>query len=631
MAKEICFVTIYRQNVDFLESIFEKYDLNDVEAFCVETPEVVNLVQKLAQEGTKAIICRGGVASILKANANTPIVELKYSVFDFLEPVQKAYTISNRVALVGWYRHIKNFYKYKQMLNKNLMYVEMDDLSSIDSQTRVENLMQELHDYEGIDVFVGGGNVVNAAKKLHFSSCYIELDKNSVLEAIEEARYYVNVHAEREKRIEMINSVLNSVFEGVIAVDEEGMITNINAYAKTALGIGQAEQAIGFPLTKYIKDEEIHRAIHGDKSISNKIIELKAATVVLNTTAIRVGRDMVGTVVILQEVEAIKSLEKKIRRNVIESGHFAKKNFQDIIGSSTAIEALKEKARRFALSNSTVLIYGETGTGKELFAQSIHNASSRKHNPFVAINCAALPESILESELFGYVKGAFTGAKAEGKAGVFEIANKGTIFLDEIGEISMKVQTRLLRVLQEKEIARIGDNKIIPVDVRILAATNKNLKKEVEEGRFREDLYYRLCVLNLFIIPLRERKEDIPEIMEKLLSNMHQQGRKFDKGAMDCILQQDWTGNIRELSNFIERVCVLSDGQIITKNCVCEALDINPGEKQGYKVNTNGSIRLVDKNFILKTLAECNGNKRETARRLGISTTTLWRRLREEE
>lgn len=287
----------------------------------------------------------------------------------------------------------------------------------------------------------------------------------------------------------------------------------------------------------------------------------------------------------------------------------------------------KKKAGLYAKTNSTVLIFGETGTGKELFAQSIHNSSTRRNEPFVAINCAAIPESLLESELFGYVKGAFTGARADGRAGYFELAHKGTLFMDEIGEISLKVQSRLLRVLQEKEVTRVGDDRVISVDVRVIAATNRDLKQEVEKGRFRKDLYYRLCVLTLSLPPLRSRREDILPILRILLRQNGFDSAEFTPAARHLLEMQEWPGNVRELDNFAERICAVSNEVLIDEALVRDALDLQGGtsleqDAQGKDAQREQLLAVLEKNF---------RNKRKTAAELGISTTTLWRRLKEIE
>ncbi len=286
-----------------------------------------------------------------------------------------------------------------------------------------------------------------------------------------------------------------------------------------------------------------------------------------------------------------------------------------------------------------MLILGETGTGKELFAQSIHNESLRADKPFVAVNCAALPENLLESELFGYVEGAFTGARKGGKIGLFELAHSGTIFLDEISEMSPNLQARFLRVLQEKEVVRLGDDRIIPIDVRVIAATNRDLYKQVEEGNFREDLFYRLCVLRLDIPPLRQRKDDLYELVSYFLYEKSKSLNRKIKGisneSIAKIVLYDWPGNVRQLENFLERCVVLCAGDVIDIDVIDEAIigiptyinETENKEKEVQSVN-KGVLRHIENEMIKNVLEETNGNKSLAAEKLGISVTTLWRRLK---
>lgn len=249
----------------------------------------------------------------------------------------------------------------------------------------------------------------------------------------------------------------------------------------------------------------------------------------------------------------MEKIEKRLRKNLTKTGFYAKYSFHDILGNSASLKKEIEKARQFAASPIGVLITGESGTGKELFANAIHNSSSRKNRPFVAINCAALPIDLLESELFGFEEGTFTGARKGGKSGLFELAHTGTIFLDEIGEIPAEVQVKLLRILQEKEVMRIGGESLIPIDVRVIAATNKDLKELIAQKKFREDLYYRLNVLSLDLPPLRDRGEDILLFTDRLLQQTGQNIKKFLPSEIrQAFLRYTWPGNIRELNNVVE-------------------------------------------------------------------------------
>jgi propionate catabolism operon transcriptional regulator len=304
---------------------------------------------------------------------------------------------------------------------------------------------------------------------------------------------------------------------------------------------------------------------------------------------------------------------------------------------------LLEQVRKYAPTDETILIQGETGTGKEILAQSIHNLSRRKGKPFVAVNCSALPESLLESELFGYEEGAFTGARKGGMIGLFELANGGTIFLDEIADIPASLQVRLLRVLEEKELMRVGGDRIVPVDVRILSSTYKDLAREVQMGKFRIDLYFRLAVLTLHIPPLRERPEDIPGLAQELL-DLYSQGRKTISAAMLQQLQgHHWIGNIRELDSLIKRYVILLDRAKTDDRLLAGLLEDLRKSHMGlrdegqptFADNAPGygakplkvKLEEMEKDLIREALRECQFNKKRAAQKLGISVNTLWRKL----
>jgi two-component system, NtrC family, response regulator HydG len=309
----------------------------------------------------------------------------------------------------------------------------------------------------------------------------------------------------------------------------------------------------------------------------------------------------------------------------------------DIIGKSTSMKALMDMLAMVAPSEATVMITGESGTGKELIAKSLHFNSARKAHPLVTVNCAALTESLLESELFGHEKGAFTGADRR-REGRFMQADGGTIFLDEVGETSARMQAKLLRVLQEKEIQRVGSETVLKVDVRVVAATNRDLEEDVQAGRFREDLFYRLNVMHLTVPPLRDRREDIPLLAQHFLETYARRNRKTVKGfaplAMDMLLKYDWPGNVRELENAIERAVILLSGEHVSeKQLPLRIVRQHPGHERAADTTiptTNGTRTLEDmeKEAIEATLAATDGNKSEAARRLGISRKTLHNKLK---
>jgi transcriptional regulator with PAS, ATPase and Fis domain len=312
-------------------------------------------------------------------------------------------------------------------------------------------------------------------------------------------------------------------------------------------------------------------------------------------------------------------------------GHKARYTFADYLGESAAMREAISRAVRISSTDRPLLIYGETGTGKEIIAQSVHNVSRRRNNPFVAVNCASLTENLLESELFGYVEGAFTGARRGGKPGLFEIANRGSIFLDEVSEIPLSLQARLLRVLQENEVMRLGHDRVIPVDVRLIAASNKDLEAMVRAGFFRQDLFYRLNVLSLRLPPLRERPGDIGLLARHFLSESGSRTERLEivmtPEALSLLEEYDWPGNVRELRNVCERLQVFASDPKIKAEDLLRVLDI-PGRIRPRRLPRSARPTAAD---VHNALRKASGHHGQAAAALGMSRTTLWRRLREEK
>lgn len=348
-------------------------------------------------------------------------------------------------------------------------------------------------------------------------------------------------------QVEILLQILD---DGIIAINSKGNIYSYNINAQRIFGY-EKKEVIGRNGIQLMPKIPFESVLEKKISIKEKLIKLNGEDVVVSVDPIINSSRVYGAVAIIKKFSDTERKQHKLRAQLIGKGHKAKYSFSDILGNSTNIVKCMEIAKRMSISSSSILITGESGTGKELFAQAIHNISNRKNYQFVAVNCGAFPESLLESELFGYEEGAFTGARKGGKLGFFELAHKGTLFLDEIGEMPFSLQMRLLRVLQEREIMRIGGDRIIDIDARIIAASNRDLKKMVKKGNFREDLYFRLNVLPLRIPPLRERKEDIFEII-KHMKNEFNSEFEFTEKAIQMLLSYNWKGNVRELRNYIE-------------------------------------------------------------------------------
>ncbi|KXS37052.1 MAG: GAF modulated Fis family sigma-54 specific transcriptional regulator [Candidatus Frackibacter sp. T328-2] len=424
--------------------------------------------------------------------------------------------------------------------------------------------------------------------------------------------------------------ILNSSSEGFFTINKNGVITQINQKGSKLLGHAPQE-CIGKELETFFPDSTFSSLMEltTEGQYKEEIVwNLKREKLQVTSKAQRVfneDEEVTGLVVKVNDFNAQdKSMTKEIEKR-------ANYSFSNIIGESKAITDAIKMAQKVAISDSTILLTGESGTGKELFAQAIHNQSFRQEGQFVAVNCGAIPKDLIESELFGYQEGAFTGAKKGGKPGKFEIADGGTIFLDEIGEMDLNAQVKLLRVLQEKTVGRIGSNELIPINVRIIAATNKDLKARVEVDKFRKDLYYRLNVININLPPLRERENDVIILAKHLLQKL---GKVLGKPNLDLSEQvkvifrnYNWPGNIRELENIIERALNLTEGTVIKKEHLPDYL-----KKQEVVAKlANGSkllsIEEAEAKAIREALEHFEGNISQTARCLKISRNTLYRKL----
>lgn len=373
------------------------------------------------------------------------------------------------------------------------------------------------------------------------------------------AKKFADISKEKTRAFNHIKVVMDGMKEAVLAFDNKGKIIVSNENLKFIVGakgniVGKSIREI------FAGNNIIEFLLSCDKEASN-LFEIRGEKYII--TKFILDKDNIS-IATLKSQKDLEELEKQMLKDLYRKGYYAKYSFEDIIGNSIEINYIKDIGRKIAKNDLTVLIEGESGTGKELFASAIHNESMRKNKPFVAVNFSSLPENLAESELFGYEEGAFTGALKGGKKGLFEQADGGTIFLDEIGDASLKLQTKLLRVLQEKEIMRIGGNKIIPIDVRVIAATNKNLRELVEKGEFREDLYYRLKVMYIKLPPLRQRKEDIKVLLDYFISKKDK-GLKIKDEVVNILINYNWPGNIRELKNLVEYMVAVCNGSEIDK------------------------------------------------------------------
>ena len=376
----------------------------------------------------------------------------------------------------------------------------------------------------------------------------------------------------------------------MLSLSGYGIISFLNPVAEVLLDTHPA--AVGQPLVTLLpelKDIQFRKLTAPVKDI---IIERRGQMVDVSVYPLGAAAASGEFILMLKTIEDMEKGHERMRRQIKARGFNAKYSFSSIKTQSPKMLSLMESAKKMAASSSSIVIHGQSGTGKELFAQAIHNASPRREYPFIAINCASIPESLLESELFGYSEGAFTGAKKGGKKGYFELANQGTLFLDEIGEMDLNLQARILRVLQEKEITRVGGDRVFSIDVRVISASNKRLLQMVRRNLFREDLYYRLNVLSLEIPPLKERREDIPLLLEEFQTELHT-NVQFTPQAVGFLQAYPWNGNVRELRNFAERVSYLGHSQVTAEDARA-LLDCEDEELGGAGSDTEEQLMYLE-------------------------------------
>ncbi len=575
-----------------------------------------------------AIIARGFSARQLKTMyPQLPIIDLAISGYDIIRTVAECRSAfqSRRIAICGFYGKIYEASDLCKLLGCEVQIYPLDDYK--DLENAINNAVSD-----GCDALIGGYSATALAEKHGLPSRLIRTGEDTILQAINETiRTVERIQLERIVA-ETYKTIIYSSKDGVLYVDADGYIQVRNRVVKE---MNQNISLLSSPLKTTLPYlyKPFKEVLANGQEITGRIhtIAKSSVTVSIAFTPVVVGGRIPGVVITLTDITMIQKLENQIRRSLSEKGLRAKYTFDDIIHESAILSSTIENARRYAALDSNIIIVGETGTGKELFAQSIHNASPRRHGPFVAINCAALPENLLESELFGYVEGAFTGTIKGGKMGLFEQAHGGTLFLDEIGEVSLSTQSKLLRVLQEHEVRRIGDNKVISVNVRIISATNKSISQLAGKGLFRRDLMYRLDVLRIFLPPLRQRDRDVELLFLHLMKQRKKESNipvpEINLSALSVLHDYPFNGNIRELGNIVERSCAIAPDGVITKDVLLQALYPQDLDPAAPSIPCASSQPQNEESSILWALDECGGNQTRAARLLGINRSTLWRKM----
>ncbi|MCI9670955.1 MAG: sigma 54-interacting transcriptional regulator [Lawsonibacter sp.] len=586
------------------------------------------IVRRLPQEGFHAVVCTGGIELEVRRLISLPIYVVTSGYIDVLESFQTLESeyrlINKQIALLV---HKNNFLQLSRLRPYVNNYIELFTFSGSEEAKRI---LQQIISRNFDAVLTGPTGLVYAEETgiPAYPLCYSE---ESALDSVKQVKSLLELNRKEILQMKRIQSAVDVSPDAIISTDGEGVVNLCNKRACDILHLSQ-DQVLNHPVTQIMQDPSWSVVYSKGIAQRSKLVKIGQENYFSTRLPIVQDEQIIGSVCTLQEVEQIRTMESKFR-SLQSRGLTARYQFDDIIGSSPAMRTAISHARIFAETEFTVLLEGETGTGKELFAQSIHNASPRKKGPFVAINCAALPEALLESELMGYEDGAFTGAKKGGKTGLFEMAHGGTIFLDEINQMPLPLQSKLLRVIQERSVMRIGGNRMIPVDVRIIAAANEDLLKKVTAKQFRSDLYYRINIMRLRLPPLRERKEDIPLLTSAFAA--HNEG--VDTKSLDNLLaemnQYNWPGNIRELQNFVWRsIALLTHNVTLEPEFFLEYIPSKedvPSEKDiSKKISVPlGTLAEMECSIVAQMIQRCGGNQSQAARILDVSRNTISNKL----
>lgn len=501
------------------------------------------VAQELLKNGVDVILGGGGTGKLLRQTLERPVVTIARSHLDVLRALQIAKKETQHVAITCYDMVPESLSTFAELLQLRVRPVPFTSTREL-----VEGIAQAVH--EGVGCVVGGGICGEIAQAQGCKHVVVVPGADVIQRALEDARNIALSQRRDREQSAWLHGIVDVLHDGIIGVDATGTLATSNVTALRLLGMDT-------PLAE--KDMEsvvaglgLQRVLTTGRAETDSLQRVAGQNFVITSSPIRIGGQVRGAVASFRPASYIHSMDGKIKAQLRKNGFTSSHTLDSIVGTSLPMRQLKAKAVRFARTGAAVLIQGETGTGKELLAHALHAASPRFDKPFVALNCAALPETLLESELFGYAEGAFTGARRGGKDGLFVLANGGTLFLDEIADIPAALQVRLLRVLEAKELLQVGGERAIPVNVRIISSSWKDIPREVRQGRFRKDLYYRLATLCLHVPPLRQRKGDIGALLEVLLQRHGADASCISAAGLRLLTAQSWGGNIRELDALLQ-------------------------------------------------------------------------------
>ena len=611
----------------------------------------------LVEKGAQAIIGRGGGYSLVIDTVNVPVIPMNMKSTDLLRAIEIAKKYSKKVVLILG----DNEVSFDYVGWRNVISTEITE-EWFESKYEIRSKVVKYIDQKDEIVIVGGGLACSFARQYGIDSVFATASDESIREAVEYCKKLLDTLGEEKFNNEVLRNILDGIKDGVIAIDSNGSIILYNESAKNMLKVERKCALNKYILDVFPKMEWMLDCLHEKEDVEDrKIRNINNLIVNTRTTLIKVDNSTYGVLGIIQDITKLQNLERKIRFDLNQKGLYARYTFDDFLFKDKLTKEFIEEAKKIGKSDYTTLLYGESGSGKEIIAHSIHNISKRKDRPFVAINCATIAENLLESELFGYEEGAFTGARKGGKRGLFELAHGGTLFLDEINSLSFNIQTKLLRVIEERQIMRIGSDYIIPLDIRIIAATNESLTEKIVMGTFRADLFYRLSSLEINIPPLRDRREDIIPLFNNFVNevlkddglngiNSIDENFVLTKDEMDKLYNYSWPGNVRELKTIAQKYVVTGKIKLRQDRDFKTKKLLPNSEVDKFNSETTASVEVQDESIniskindgkisidikevnkyveekIISMLFAQGLSKNEVAQVLGISRTSLWKK-----
>ncbi|MCX4153969.1 MULTISPECIES: propionate catabolism operon regulatory protein PrpR [Paraburkholderia] len=638
-------VSISRLRDLFFDIAGEYVERADLRIVAHGFEDAVHEIDAVGAGRPDVVIAGGSNGAYLKTRVSVPVVLIGPTGFDVMHALARARRDGAKVALVTHGNTPDEVRRFIAAYGIDVTF------ASYQSAQDAESVVLDLRD-RGIQAVVGPGLIADLAANAGMGAVFL-YSRASVRAAFDTALEVAQATRRETVRRQRLDNLLQHLRDGVVALDAQGRVEAMNQRLASVLGI-DAAQAVGRALLDLAPD----LAGSLPDADGDTFCTVRGASYVVHRGPLASSSSAAGTVLTFQESRAVERLDRTLRSRQRVQQFSARYQLGDIVGVSDSIERVRTLVQRYAKSDATVLILGESGTGKEMVAQSMHQLSARRDFAFVAINCGAFPEALLESELFGYEEGAFTGARKGGKAGLIEVAHRGTLFLDEIAEMPLSLQSRLLRVLQEREVVRLGSTEPTRVDIRVVAATHRALTEGIEVGSFRADLYYRLNILSIALPPLRERPNDLlPLAVELLLQAASREPRLAarlpDADAAKRVLaslsepfkRYTWPGNVRELQNVIERIAVeLADADMgtgtdsnsaaetvftreVLRTVAPEIFDQPHTRTKKAALTLRQRSRHVEADEIRAALAACDGDRDAVCQALGISKTTLWRKL----